>query len=63
MYRESHRRKQRDRGRGKRGGNLSHKVNFISEGFWTILKMKIAIIGNISREDPVEEGRKRGRCN
>ena len=61
MYRESLRRKKRDRRRGKRGEILSHKVNFISEGFWTILKMKIAIIGKISREDPVEEGRERGK--
>ena len=47
---------------GKRGENSSHKV--ISEGFWTLLKMKNAIIGNISREDPVEEVREREeRCN
>ena len=44
---------------GERGENLSHKVNFISEGFWTILKMKNTIIG---REDPVEAGRGE-RCN
>ena len=49
-------------GRGERGENLSHKANFISEGLLTILKMKIAIIGNISREDPVEAGRGE-RCN